>query len=78
MLDLLWRDGSRLKEDWSATDEDLLKEKKALAKLISTEADTTAVATSLGVDTFAFNWGTVSVRADQRSMLVMTSIHYSE
>ena len=76
VVDLIWRDGSLLKEDWSATDEDLLKEKKTLAKLISTKAETLAVATSLGVDTFEFDWGVVSVRADPRSQMVTTSIHY--
>ncbi|TGP44924.1 hypothetical protein EN871_10130 [bacterium M00.F.Ca.ET.228.01.1.1] len=76
-IDCIWKDGCILKQDWSATDDDLLREKKTLAKLIKEEAQTTPVATSLGADTFAFQWGTISVRADQRSMIVLVSIGYS-
>ena len=76
-IDCIWKDGSIRKQDWSATDNDLLREKKTLAKLIKEEARTIPVATSLGADTFAFEWGTISVRADQRSMLVLLSIGYS-
>ncbi|MFM0044837.1 hypothetical protein [Paraburkholderia sediminicola] len=76
-IDCLWKDGSIRKQDWSATDEDLIREKKTLSKLILSEAQTTPVATSQGVDTFAFTWGTISVRADPRSMMVLLSIAYS-
>src|SRR5258708_16735646 len=76
MIDLTWRDGSILKEDWSATNGDLLKEKTTLAKLISTEAETTAMAASLRGDTFQLDCGLVSLRAHPRSQMVTTSIHY--
>jgi hypothetical protein len=76
-IDCLWNGGSIRKQDWSATDEDLVREKKTLAKLIMTEAQTTRVATSQGVDSFAFNWGTISICADPRSMMVMLSIVYT-
>jgi len=77
LIDCLWKDGNIRKQDWSATEEDLLQEKKTLVRLIMKEAQTTPAATSLGVDTFAFNWGTLSVRADPRSMMVMLSIAYA-
>ncbi|MBT2792759.1 hypothetical protein [Paraburkholderia strydomiana] len=77
LIDCLWKDGSIRKQDWSATEDDLLREKKTLVKLIMKEAQTTPAATSLGVDTFAFNWGTISVRADPRSMMVLLTIAYS-
>lgn len=76
-IDCVWKDGSIRKQDWSATDDDLVREKKTLAKLIMTEAQTTRVATSQGVDSFVFNWGTISVRADPRSMMVMLTIAYT-
>lgn len=76
LIDCLWKDGSIRKQDWSATDDDLLREKKTLVKLLTKEAQTTPAATSLGVDTFPFSWGTISVRADPRSMMVMLSIAY--
>jgi len=76
-IDSVWNDGSIRKKDWSATDDDLLRERKTLAKLIMKEAQTTPVATSLDVDSFAFCWGTVSVRADPWSMIVMLTIAYT-
>jgi hypothetical protein len=42
------------------------------------EPETTRVATSQGVDSFVFNWGTTSVRADTRSMMVTLTIAYTE
>lgn len=77
-IDCLWNDGSIRKQDWSATDDDLVREKKTLAKLIMKEAQTTRVATSQGVDSFVFNWGTISVRADPRSMMLTLTIAYTE
>lgn len=77
-IDCLWNDGCIRKQDWSATNDDLVREKKTLAKLIMTEAQTTRVATSQGVDSFVFSWGTISVRADPQSMMVMLTIAYTE
>ncbi|MBT2791702.1 hypothetical protein [Paraburkholderia strydomiana] len=77
-IDCLWNDGSIRKQDWSATEDDLVREKKTLVKLIMTEAQTACVSTSRGVDSFAFNWGTISVCADLRSLIVMLSIAYTE
>jgi len=77
LIDCLWNDGSIRKQDWSATEDDLLREKKTLVKLIMQESQATPAATSLGVDTFLFNWGTVSVRADPRSVMVLLTIAYS-
>lgn len=56
-IDCLWRDGSIRKQDWSATDGDLIREKTTLSKLIMSQAQAAPVATSQGVDTFAFDWG---------------------
>lgn len=38
-IDCIWKDGSIRKQDWSATDDDLLREKKTLAKLIKESAN---------------------------------------
>lgn len=78
VIDCVRNDGNIRKEDWSSTDDDLICETKTLVKLIMTEAQTTPVATSQGVDPFVFNWGTISVRADPRSMMVMLTITYSK
>jgi len=77
-IDCLWNDGSIRKQDWSAIDDDLIREKKTLVKLIMKEAQTTRVATSQGVDSFVFNWGMISVRADLRSMIVTLTIAFTE
>ncbi|MFM0375636.1 hypothetical protein PQQ72_01260 [Paraburkholderia strydomiana] len=77
MIDFVWVDGVAKKVDWSATEDDLVKEKKKLSKLIAFEAQSPCVSSAIGADTFVFNWGTVTVRADLRSMVVMTSVAYT-
>jgi hypothetical protein len=76
-IDCLWRDGSIHKQDWSATDDDLIREKETLSKLIMSQAQAAPVATAQGVDMFAFDWGAITVRADPRSMMVLLSIAFS-
>ncbi|MET3232481.1 UNVERIFIED_ORG: hypothetical protein ABIC54_004686 [Burkholderia sp. 1263] len=78
MVDLVWLDGVAKKIDWSATEEDLVKEKKKLSKLIAFEAQSPCVSSTIGADTFVFNWGTLTVHADLRSMIVTTSVAYKE
>jgi hypothetical protein len=76
-IDCLWNDGSILKQDWSATEDDLIREEKTLSTLIASKGQTAPAVTSLGVDAFGFSWGTISVRADPRSMMVLLSIAYT-
>ncbi|MGF6768118.1 hypothetical protein P3T18_000588 [Paraburkholderia sp. GAS199] len=78
MVDLVWVDGVAKKVDWSATEDDLVKEKKKLSKLIATEAQSPCVSSTIGADTFVFNWGTLTVHADLRSTIVTTSVAYSD
>lgn len=78
MVDFVWTDGVAKKIDWSATEDDLVKEKKTLSKMIAAEAQSPCVSSSIGVDTFIFNWGTLTVHADLRSMIVTTSVAYTE
>jgi len=77
MVDFVWLDGVARKTDWSATEDDLVKEKKTLSKMIASEAQQPCVSSTIGADTFVFKWGTLTVRADLRSMVVMTSIAYA-
>ncbi|MFM0122103.1 MULTISPECIES: hypothetical protein [unclassified Paraburkholderia] len=77
MLDFVWTDGVAKKLDWSATEEDLVKEKKTLSKIIATEAQSPCVSSTTGADTFVFSWGTLTVHADLRSMGVTTSVAYT-
>jgi hypothetical protein len=78
MVDFVWVDGVAKKIDWSATEDDLVKEKKTLSKLIASEAQSPCVSSTIGADTFVFNWGTLTVHADLRSMIVTTSVAYTE
>ncbi|NYH17868.1 hypothetical protein [Paraburkholderia bryophila] len=77
MVDLVWADGVAKKVDWSATEDDLVKEKKSLSKMIAAEAQSPYVSSTIGADTFVFNWGTLTVHADLRSMIVTTSAAYT-
>ncbi|MFM0366223.1 hypothetical protein [Paraburkholderia sediminicola] len=77
MVDLVWLDGVARKTDWSVTEDDLVKEQKALSKMIASEAQQPCVSSTIGADTFVFNWGTLTVRADLRSMVVTTSVAYT-
>ncbi|MFB9122276.1 hypothetical protein E2553_12610 [Paraburkholderia dipogonis] len=77
MVDLVWLDGVARKTDWSATEDDLVKEKKTLSKMIASEAQQPCVSSAIGADAFVFKWGTLTVRADLRSMVVTTSIAYA-
>ncbi|CAB3736219.1 hypothetical protein LMG24238_06208 [Paraburkholderia sediminicola] len=78
MIDFVWADGVAKKIDWSTTEDDLVKEKKALSKIIASEAQSPCVSSTIGADTFVFNWGMLTVRVDLRSMIVMTSVAYTE
>lgn len=78
MVDFVWVDGVAKKIDWSATEDDLVKEKKTLSKMIASEAQAPRLSSTIGADTFVFNWGTLTVRADLRSMIVMLSVAYTE
>lgn len=78
MIDFVWVDGVAKKIDWSATEDDLVKEKKTLSKMIASEAQSPCVSSTIGADTFVFNWGTLTVHADLRSMIVTTSVAYTE
>ncbi|MFM0265333.1 hypothetical protein [Paraburkholderia sediminicola] len=77
IVDFVWQDGVARKTDWSATEGDLVKEKKMLSKMIASEARQPCVSSTIGADTFVFNWGTITVRADLRSMVVTTSVAYT-
>jgi hypothetical protein len=66
------------KIDWSATEDDLVKEKKTLSKMIAAESQSPCVSSSIGADTFDFNWGTLTVHVDLCSMSVTTSVAYTE
>ncbi|WP_027214489.1 hypothetical protein [Burkholderia sp. WSM2232] len=78
MIDFVWLDGVAKKNDWSATEDDLVKEKKALSKMIATQSESPCVSSTIGADTFVFSWGTLTVHADLRSMVVITSVAYTE
>ncbi|MDR6482889.1 hypothetical protein [Paraburkholderia terricola] len=78
MIDFVWVDGVARKTDWSVTEDDLVKEKKTLSKMIASEAQQACLASTLGADTFVFTWGTLTVRADLRSMVVTTSVAYTD
>jgi len=78
MIDFVWVAGVAKKTDWSATEDDLVKERKTLSKMIALEAQQPCVSSTIGADTFVFNWGTLTVRADLRSMIVVTNVAYSD
>lgn len=78
MVDFVWVDGVARKTDWSATEDDLVKEKKMLSKMIASEAQQPCVSSTIGADTFVFNWGMLTVQADLRSMVVTASVAYTD
>lgn len=78
MLDFVWTDGVAGKDDWAATENDLLKEKKTLSKMLATFAQAPCASSTIGADVFDFSWGTLTVRADLRSMGVMISLVYTQ
>lgn len=78
MIHFVWVDGVAKKTDWSATEDDLVKERKTLSKMIVSEAQQPCVSSTIGADTFVFNWVTHTVRADLRSMVVTTSVAYTD
>ncbi|MFM0236169.1 hypothetical protein [Paraburkholderia sediminicola] len=78
MVDFVWVDGVARKTDWSAAEDDLVKEKKTLSKMIASEAQQPCVSSTIGADTFVFSWGTLTVRADLRSTVVTTSVAYTD
>jgi hypothetical protein len=56
MIDFVWVDGVAKKTDWSATEGDLVKERKTLSKMIVSEAQQPCVSSTIGADTLVFNW----------------------
>ena len=74
----VWVDGVASKADWSATEDDLVKEKKMTSKMAASEAKSPCVSSTTGVDTFIFSWGTLSVHADPRSGMVTLCAAYTE
>lgn len=78
MIDFVFKQGDGLQEDDYPTEEALLAEKDSLSQKVTQAIGMGPTASTLSANTYAFDWGIISVSANLSSLMCFLSIRYAK